>query len=432
MANIRPITIQSGDFKQQQDADTLIAGAGVTTADGNLTISSAGGLTTLSDATVAVTNAATVGSTITVTGAVNANGGVQRSTSGGLSIGTDANTTSLTVGSVGVMTTIAGDFTVNGTEAVVGTTEFTAGVTFKGTVTVGDGTGADTLSFNATSGRIGGDVSFVKEANHTLNVDASTTATTAGANLTIAAGAGNGAVGGNLVITSGAGASAADGSVTIDSGGGDGAGGAITIGATDAASVGIGRSGISTTFAGTVDLTGATTNLGTGAEVEIEGVALDANFTAANINTLLDGSNADALHTHAAASGANLVQAGLTLFSTPVAGELGYVSADDTVARCIATSMAAARMFGVYDGTAATATVGGVVDMLFVSGLTSIVAGSPVFISEATAGSVTKTAPSTATQVVAEVGILQSGSGYNDGAGSAHPVLIQVKPPVLL
>jgi len=42
VSNFRALTIQSGVHKQQQDADTLIVGAGITTNSGNLTISAAG------------------------------------------------------------------------------------------------------------------------------------------------------------------------------------------------------------------------------------------------------------------------------------------------------------------------------------------------------------------------------------------------------
>ena len=494
MANFRPLTLQTGDWKQQQDADLLIAGAGVTTSTGNLTINSAGGTSTLSDATlsiggnttftaagtaITVNNNVAVTGTSTHTGVINANGNIERSTSGVLNLGTTASTTGMTIGRSGITITVAGDLAVTGTEAVTGTTTFTAGVTFNGTVVVGDGTGTDTLAFDSASGFLGSaalpNVPFLKEVNHTLLVAASTTLSTAGATLTInsaagAAGSGGtaGAAGGAMTLACGIGGAGTatavagvGGALTVsggaagaDNGGGGANGGALNlrggaktgagtngvlnIGDSATSTINIGATGITMTATGTFTIaTGSELNTtGTGmidlpSLFQINNVAVSANVTAANL-TELTGAGVTSLHTHAASPATVLTQGGLTLWATPASGEVGYVSGNDTVAKCIATALSTSRFFGSYAGTASTLTVQGVVPMLFVASLTSITAGTPVFISAATAGKVTKTAPSTSTQVVAEVGILLDGSGYNDAAGSAHDVLIQVKPPVVL
>jgi hypothetical protein len=494
MANFRPLTLQSGDNKQQQDADTLIIGAGITTAAGNLTINSAGGTTTLSDGTLSVSSATTfsaagtavtIDNNMTVTGTsthggvINANANIERSTSGVLNLGTTSNTTAMTLGRAGITVTVAGDLNVSGTEAVTGTTTFTAGVTFLGTVTIGDGTGVDTLAFDGTSGFLGSaslpNVSFLKEVNHTLNVAQSTSASTAGATLTISSGAGTagvggaaGAAGGAMTLASGAGGAGTatavggiGGALTVsggaagaDNGGGGASGGAlnlrggaksgagtngaVNIGDSATSSIGIGASGVTTTVTGTFTIASSSelNTTGTGmidlpSLFQINNVAVSANVTAANL-TELTGGGVTTLHSHSGSDAGTLVQAGLTLWSTPASGEIGYVSGDDTVAKAIATALSTSRFFGVYAGTASTLTTAGTKPMLFVSGLTSITAGTPVFISATTAGRVTKTAPSSGGQVVAEVGLLLDGSGYNNGAGSAHDVLIQVKPPVVL
>lgn len=493
MPNYRPLTLQTADWKQQQDADTLIIGAGITTSTGNLTINSAGGTTTLSDATLSISGnttltaagtALTVNNDVAITGAtthtgvINANGNIERSTSGALSIGTTSNTTGMTIGRTGITITVAGDLVVSGTEAVTGVTTFTAGVTFNGIVTIGDGTGVDTLAFDGTSGFLGSaslpHVHFLKEVNHTLDVAASTTLSTAGATLTISSAAGSAGSGGTAGAAGGAMTGAAGiggagtatavagvgGALTLrggaagaDNGGGGANGGAlnlrggaktgagtdgvINIGDSATSTVNLGAAGVTTTATGTFTIqAGSELNTtGTGmidlpSLFQINNVAVSSNVTAANL-TELTGGGATTLHTHAAAAATSLTQPGLTLWSTPASGEIGYVSGDDTVAKCIATALSTSRFFGAYAGTASTLTVAGVVPMLFVSGLTSITAGTPVFISTVTAGRVSKNGTSTGGEVQAEIGILLDGAGYNNGAGSAHDVLIQVKPPVV-
>lgn len=75
-----------------------------------------------------------------------------------------------------------------------------------------------TGALTATGGITGaGNIALLKEVAHTISVAASTTADTAGANLTVSAGAGNGTGnGGALALNAGAkGAGGADGTVTI-------------------------------------------------------------------------------------------------------------------------------------------------------------------------------------------------------------------------
>src|ERR1700722_5515937 len=56
MANWRALTIQGGTVTQQQDADTLITGAGITTNTGNLTIGASGTNVILGKATQLAAN----------------------------------------------------------------------------------------------------------------------------------------------------------------------------------------------------------------------------------------------------------------------------------------------------------------------------------------------------------------------------------------
>lgn len=92
---------------------------------------------------------------------------------------------------------------------------------------------------------MGDDQTFAKEVNHVISVEASTTTDTAGGNLTVRAGAAGAtnANGGNLSLDAGAKA-------------GSGTDGSISIGATNAEAVTIGRTGKTTTVGGHCAVTG--------------------------------------------------------------------------------------------------------------------------------------------------------------------------------
>jgi len=225
MATLRALVNSAGSLARIPVTDDLAVGSGINTESGNLTIQSAGGTTTMSDAVqataagtgLAVTNNATIGGTLTNTGAVFANGGVDRSAAAALSIGI-TNASSIDIGKVGALTTVKGDFQVDGVTTLVGTTNFTTNAQFNGNVTFGDAV-TDTVTFVS---RIATDIHFLKEVNHIIDVDDSTTATTVGGSLTINSADGNGlAAGGAMAVSSGAGGT----SVT-----GGGAGGALTVG----------------------------------------------------------------------------------------------------------------------------------------------------------------------------------------------------------
>lgn len=92
---------------------------------------------------------------------------------------------------------------------------------------------------------MGTDQTFAREVNHVISVEASTTADTAGGNLTVRAGDGGAtnANGGNLVADAGAKA-------------GSGTDGTVSVGATNAEAVTIGRTGKTTTVGGHCAVTG--------------------------------------------------------------------------------------------------------------------------------------------------------------------------------
>lgn len=286
MANFRALTLQNGHNKRQQDADDLIVGAGITTAAGALALNSATGAVNvaananltalagtsafdLSAATglfstptgavtigpgavgisgaasltaagtaLSVTNNATVGGTLGVTGALSADGGLDRSAAAVLAIG-GTNATAINIGKVGALTTILGDLQVDGVQTFVGGSTFSANAIFNGNVTFGDAA-TDTVSFTS---KIATGITFTAAA----------------------------------AINSDAGALTINGTLAID-------------GAT--ATVQAGRT-LDTTGTGNINLPSNGS-----ARFNIESVAVGATVTALNLDTLTDGSDASALHTH--------------------------------------------------------------------------------------------------------------------------------------
>jgi hypothetical protein len=180
---------------------------------------------------------------------------------------------------------------------------------------------------------------------------------------------------------------------------------------------------LTTTGTGKIDLpTGGNLLIGT---VATSGT----NFTAANFNKMWDGSVvASTLHSHTASPASQVEVSGLT--TTGLAdGDAGYISANSTLTKAIATAMSTSRVFGSNEGTAGTMTVAGVIDNQNVDAGITILAGEALYLSKALAGAVTNVAPIAVGEVVAELGIAQAGNG---GAGADVKMLLQIKAPIQL
>jgi len=170
------------------------------------------------------------------------------------------------------------------------------------------------------------------------------------------------------------------------------------------------------------------------ARFQVEGVAVSANVTAANLGLLTGGSNADALHVHSASAEIGLG----SLTTTGMSGGTGtfaYLSAANTVLPTDSAAIGTARVVGCYNGVANSVTVHGVIAAAkFTTVGGSPVVGSPVYLAAASddtntgAGKLTATCPSSG--VVSEVGICVDASNYA-GAKTAR-VVLQIKSPVVL
>jgi len=131
-----------------------------------------------------------------------------------------------------------------------------------------------------------------------------------------------------------------------------------------------------------------------------------------------------------ATSAITLVDMGLTLWATPVVGEVGYLSAPNTLAKASASASVTSNVYGVYQGTAGTVSTKGKLLVLFEAGLT-LAADDFVYLS-LTAGRVTNVQPSTPGQSIVFLGTLRDPTGYVSLTGSALPVLFNAEIPILV
>lgn len=126
----------------------------------------------------------------------------------------------------------------------------------------------------------------------------------------------------------------------------------------------------------------------------------------------------------------NQTRNGYTLWATPVTGEVGYMTATNkTLAKAIATGLSTSNVYGVYEGTANTLDINGVINLLFDTGLT-LLSGNEIYLSPTTAGRVTNVRPSTINQTIVSIGILEDITGY--GGGSPLPVKWNPQLPILI
>lgn len=184
---------------------------------------------------------------------------------------------------------------------------------------------------------------------------------------------------------------------------------------------------LSTTGSGNINLP----NNGS-ARFKIEGTSVGATVTAPTLDTLSNGSSADALHTHTSVSSAsNLSVSGLTLFATPLAGEVGYISANNTAARARANVAGTSGAVGVYNSVSGALVVSGKVSILLEPSLT-LSAGDKIYLSVSTAGRATNVEPSGSGETSLILGRLLDTTSYNGSVGSAQPCILNIQTPVLI
>lgn len=185
---------------------------------------------------------------------------------------------------------------------------------------------------------------------------------------------------------------------------------------------------------GLVDLANGTADVPAGTSLSLGGVACTAGVTAANLNTLTDGSNADSLHTHAAinagfsATSGEILSAGMLVTMDNDGGNARGFKADSTA------SNDRQNIVGVADSAVADETAFKVIQMGEVSVADALWdsvpavgdVGKEVYSSVTTAGEWTLTAPATSGQTVTRCGWVSVG-----GTGAVK-VAVNIGTSVLL
>lgn len=363
------------------------------------------------------------GSANNFTAKVAANGGLGRSSAGALAIGTDANSTSVNISKVGELTTVLGDFQVNGAETVIGATTFSAGVIFEGDVDLGNAT-TDTISF---VGRV--DTGIVPSSNNAVDLGDDTTPLrwrSVFAQTSLVANDGSTSVTvdpdsvigtGAVTITAAAAStwSTSAGLLTINGTGGielqGGGTAALAVNATGTAITVQAGAVLDTTSTGNINLPNNAS-----AKFQVEGVAVGATVTAANLDTLTDGSNADALHSHSVAAVTQVVLALTAGEAVAIGAPVAIINdaGDPRVVNADADSGTDARRNVIgYAKTASAAdedpidviVAGDAAGVVFDSAPAAADVGKRVYLDPA-AGTVSLTAPSGSGETSLKVGIL--------------------------
>ncbi|MDP3940628.1 MAG: hypothetical protein Q8R92_21145 [Deltaproteobacteria bacterium] len=177
------------------------------------------------------------------------------------------------------------------------------------------------------------------------------------------------------------------------------------------------------TAAGKVDASGGTLDVPAGTGFSIAGTALTtAAFTAANLDDLLDGSDASSLHTHTGAQESYANSTGAEI----AAYELVYISGTNAVTKAIATSAAASMAIGapqvaIDNGNSGNVKTTGKITAKFVAGLVggaAPAAGMLAYVSK-TAGSATTDVSgfTEGSDQITVCGVIADASGYA-GAGT--------------
>ena len=120
----------------------------------------------------------------------------------------------------------------------------------------------------------------------------------------------------------------------------------------------------------------------------------------------------------------------LSLWPSPVEGELGYISSNNTLSKAIATDTEQSKVYGVVNDSG-TIVSSGPVKVLFEPSLT-LNPNDSVFLSASTPGRATNVAPANSGEVIKLIGILRDTSGYDNISGSAQLIMFRPEPAILI
>ena len=184
---------------------------------------------------------------------------------------------------------------------------------------------------------------------------------------------------------------------------------------------------LTVTGAGAVDVSDGTLDVPAGTSFLINGVALTtANFTAANMDTLLDGSNADALHTHATVSSSEIKSTGWTETESIPNGGAAAITGNDSVSLADASSGSGdTAVAGISETDTEVTHAGRVEAAIFVASLT-LAAGDQVYVSK-TAGRLTNDVSGFTTgDTVIPMGIVRDASTYGGTGDDPADIILNI------
>jgi redox-sensitive bicupin YhaK (pirin superfamily) len=178
---------------------------------------------------------------------------------------------------------------------------------------------------------------------------------------------------------------------------------------------------------GRVDVSDGTLDIPAGTSLLINGVALTtANFTAANMDTLLDGSNADSLHTHASVSASEIKSTGWTETESIPNGGAAAITGNDSVSLADASSGSGdTAVAGISETDTEVTHAGRVEAAIFVASLT-LAAGDQVYVSK-TAGRLTNDVSGFTTgDTVIPMGIVRDASTYGGTGDDPADIILNI------
>jgi hypothetical protein len=140
-----PVLTSNSVLNDSSQTSITVGGSATT-----LTVGATSGTATIRNGTVAVTNNATVGGTLAITGALNANGGIAVDTSNFTVDGTTGAVSTASTLSVGGNTTLTGDLAVNGGDITTSATTFNLLNTTATTLNIGGAATTMTIGSGAT------------------------------------------------------------------------------------------------------------------------------------------------------------------------------------------------------------------------------------------------------------------------------------------
>ncbi len=133
---------------------------------------------------------------------------------------------------------------------------------------------------------------------------------------------------------------------------------------------------------------------------KVNGTAVGSDVTAPNLDTLTDGSNADALHTHTSGSATETPKISNTMTASGAISKFDpvYISGVDTVSEATAGTDSQARVIGVANESISDASSGRIISSGIIESDGSFTTGAPQYL--ASSGGLTESVPGAGNRII--------------------------------